>query len=378
MRVLHVIDTSFVGGGQTALRHLLAGFQGSDVATELACRAGGPLMEQAEALGTRVHAVPFDKRYLPNKAQAVARIVRDSRIDLIHSHGLLATYYCTLARTMFGTRVPLVYHQHGFHHHNHGRLTRSLRIGAEHWICKHADRVIAVSRSDQLQLLREQYASTDRVRLIHYGLPDRLAAAQAVDAAREAIGAGPAGADDRVSEKRPVVGLVARLHPQKGVDTFLRAAAEVSKQEPSTLFTIVGVGELEGELRALAASLGFNGNLRWIDGRVPGIAAMPVFTVGVLSSRWEGLPLVLLEYMANSRPIVATQVEGCLDAVGPNEAELVPPDDVPAMSGAILRLMRDRELAARRAAAARARFDEAFTLQVMINRVRALYDEVRR
>ncbi len=374
MRVLHVIDTSFVGGGQTALRHLLAGFKGSDVTTELACRAGGPLMEQAEALGTRVHAVPFDKRYLPNKAREVARIVRDSKIDLIHSHGLLATYYCTLARTMFGARVPLVYHQHGFHHHNHGRLTRSLRIRAEHWICKHADRVIAVSRSDQLQLLREQYASTDRVRLIHYGLPDRLAAAQAVDAAREAIGASAgAGAGDK-----PVVGLVARLHPQKGVDTFLRAAAEVSKQEPSTLFTIVGVGELEGELRALASSLGFNGNLRWIDGRVPGIAAMPVFTVGVLSSRWEGLPLVLLEYMANSRPIVATQVEGCLDAVGPNEAELVPPDDVPAMSGAILRLMRDRELAARRAAAARARFDEAFTLQVMISRVRALYDEVRR
>jgi glycosyltransferase involved in cell wall biosynthesis len=385
MRVLHVIDTSFVGGGQTALRHLLAGFKGSDVTTELACRAGGPLMEEAEALGARVHAVPFDKRYLPNKAQAVARIVRDSRIDLIHSHGLLATYYCTLARTMFGARVPLVYHQHGFHHHNHGRLTRSLRIRAEHWICKHADRVIAVSRSDQLQLLREQYASTDRVRLIHYGLPDRLAAAQAVNAAREAIGADAdadadagAAAGRGLSARRPVVGLVARLHPQKGVDTFLRAAAEVSKQEPSTLFTIVGVGELEGELRALATSLGFNGNLRWIDGRVPGIAAMPVFTVGVLSSRWEGLPLVLLEYMANSRPIVATQVEGCLDAVGPNEAELVPPDDVPAMSGAILRLMRDRELAARRAAAARARFDEAFTLQVMISRVRALYDEVCR
>jgi glycosyltransferase involved in cell wall biosynthesis len=366
MRVLHAIDTSAVGGGQTAVRHLLDGFRRSDVETELVCREGGPLIDAAHELGVRTHSVDFDKRYLPDKAADVARIVRDSHIDLIHSHGLLATYYCQLARTMFKAKVPLVYHQHGFHHHNHGPLTRRSRIAAERWLAAAADRAIAVSKSDYHRLISDGYAPESRVRLVHYGLPDRSAAASAVAEARDAIAA----------EGRPVIGIVGRLHPQKGVDTFLRAAALIREQCESAVFAVVGVGELEGELRAIGTSLGFNGNLRWLPPSVAGAAAMPNFDIAVLASRWEGLPLVLLEYMAAARPIVTTNVEGCLDAIGPAEAEIVPADHPRVMADAVLRLLQDPALAERRAAAARARFQQAFTVDVMVNAVRSVYDEV--
>jgi glycosyltransferase involved in cell wall biosynthesis len=366
MRVLHVIDTSELGGGQTALRHLLEGFRDSDVTTDLACRPGGPLVDAAAALGTRVHAIPFDKRYRPGQARALAAVIRDRKIDLMHSHGLLATYYCTLARSAFGARVPLVYHQHGFHHHNHGALTRRLRISAERFLASRADAVIAVSRADRAQLLSEQYAPPARVRVIHYGLPQRPPDPTAIDGARRALGANGS----------PVVGLVARLHPQKGVDTFLRAAAIVRREHPDVLFAVVGVGALEHEMRGLAGTLGLNGEVRWLTSGVQGAAAMPLFSVGVLSSRWEGLPLVLLEYMAAARPIVATTVEGCLDAVSSAEAELVPPDSPQAMAAAISRLLTDGSLARERAAAALARFQQAFTLDVMVGHVRQVYKEV--
>jgi glycosyltransferase involved in cell wall biosynthesis len=368
MRVLHVIDTSFVGGGQTSVRHLLEGFRGTDVATELACHDGGPLMDAAREVGTHVHAVPFDKRYRPSRARAVARIVRERGIDLIHSHGLLATYYCTVARSLFGARVPLVYHQHGFHHHNHGALTQRPRIAAEKALAKRADRVLAVSRSDYDRLAAEGYAPQSRLRLVHYGLPSRPAAPAEVAAARAAM---------KLDPSATVVGLVARLHPQKGVDTFLRAAAIAKERRANLVFVIVGVGQLEAELRALASSIGMNGEVRWMNGGMSGVVAMPSFDVGVLSSRWEGLPLVLLELMAAGRPIVATRIEGCLDAVGPDEAEIVQPDDPAAMAEAILRLVSDAELAQSRSAAAQARFHEAFTLDVMVKRVRAVYGEVR-
>jgi glycosyltransferase involved in cell wall biosynthesis len=367
MRVLHVIDTSEIGGGQTALGHLLAGFRGTDVATDLACRAGGPLMDQARGLGTAVHDIAFDKRYLPNKALALARVVRRRRVDVLHSHGLLATYYCALARGVFGARVPLVYHQHGFHHHNHGRTTRRARIAAERRLARGADRVIAVSRSDYDQLLDSRYVDQARLRLVHYGLPPRPLATVSADVARAAIAA---------DGHTPVVGLVARLHPQKGVDTFLRAAAIVRAQLPQAAFVVVGTGELEAELRALATSLGLDGALRWVTSGLPGVAAVPHFSVGVISSLWEGLPLVLLEYMAAARPIVATTVAGCLDAVGPEEAELVPSRDPAAMAAAIHRLLTDPSTASARAAAAQARFEHAFTLDVMVGKVRRLYEEV--
>jgi glycosyltransferase involved in cell wall biosynthesis len=350
------------------VRHLLDGLRRTGIETELACRGGGPLMAAARGLGVRTHDVAFDKRYLPDKAAAVARIIRDSNIDIVHSHGLLATYYCQLARVLFGADVPLVYHQHGFHHHNHGRATRRPRIAAERWLARSADRTIAVSTSDYRQLIDHGYAPEGRVRLVHYGLPDTGAGESAVMHARDVINAGG----------RPVIGIVGRLHPQKGVDTFLRAAALIKERGSAALFAVVGVGELEAELHAMGASLGFNGNLRWVPATVPGAAAMPHFDVAVLASRWEGLPLVLLEYMAAKRPIVSTDVQGCLDAIGPAEAEIVPADQPERMADAVVRLLEDRALAQQRAAAARSRFEEAFTIDVMVRRVQSIYNEVAR
>jgi glycosyltransferase involved in cell wall biosynthesis len=367
MRVLHVIDTSAVGGGQTSLRHMLDGCRGTDVQTELACRDGGPLMDSARELGTVVHAIPFDKRFLPHRAFTLARIVRDRQIDLMHSHGLLATYYCTLARGLFGAKVPLVYHQHGFHHHNHGAATQRARIRAEKWLATNADRVVAVSRADYDRLLAEEYVPESRLRLVYYGLPGAPADPLEIHAAREAM-AVPVGS--------PVVGLVGRLAPQKGVDVFLRAAAIAKQRRPGLTFVVVGVGPLEGELRALASSIGMNGDLRWMNNGMKGVVASPNFTVGVLSSRWEGLPLVLLEYMASGRPIVTTRIEGCLDAVSPAEAEIVEPENPEAMADAIVRLVSDPELARQRAAAAQARFESSFSLEVMVGHLRALYREV--
>jgi glycosyltransferase involved in cell wall biosynthesis len=366
LRVLHVIDTSEIGGGQTAVRHLIEGFRGTDVTTDLACRDGGPLIDAARRHGAMVHAIPFDKRYLPNRAAALARVIDARRIDLLHTHGLLATYYGELARRL-GRRVPLVYHQHGFHHHNHGRLTQRARIAAEKWLAGHADAVIPVSSSDRDQLLAQGYATDDKVRLIYYGMSHRAPQPEAVEAARRALG---------VDAGTRVVGLVARLVPQKGVDTFIRAIEIVRRSRRDVVFAIVGVGPLEVELRALAEARGFRGDLRWVTDGTPGVAAMRWFSIGVLSSRWEGLPLVLLEYMASGIPVVTTNVQGCRDAVTAQHAELVEPDDPAALAAAIERLLADPDRARCHAAAARARFEEVFTLDVMTHQVRALYREV--
>jgi glycosyltransferase involved in cell wall biosynthesis len=219
VKVLHVIDKSFLGGGQSVVRNLITGFRGSAVETVLACRGGGPLVDAALALDCPVVEIPFDKRFRPGPARAVARTVADRSVDVIHSHGLVAATYCVLARTLFGMRVPIVYHQHGFHHHNYGSLSISARRAAERAVCRRVDRVIACSRADYEQLEREGYATERTLRLIHYGIPIPQAPAQAVAAARAAA---------RIAEGERIVGTVARLHPQKGIDTFLRAAAIVA------------------------------------------------------------------------------------------------------------------------------------------------------
>ena len=220
----------------------------------------------------------------------LAGVIKKRRIDLLHSHGLLATYYCEMARTL-GSRVPLVYHQHGFHHHNHGRLTRRARIAAERWLAGRAEGVIAVSSSDHDQLLAQRYVSESRLRLIHYGLPPGQPQPAHVEAARRALGITPGAT---------VVGLVGRLHPQKGVDTFIRAVEIVRRSRPDIVFAIVGVGDLEQDLRALAASLGLGSELRWVTDGTPGVAAMRCFSMGA----WRpGGKVSLLCYSSTWRPV---------------------------------------------------------------------------
>jgi glycosyltransferase involved in cell wall biosynthesis len=137
----------------------------------------------------------------------------------------------------------------------------------------------------------------------------------------------------------------------------------------------VGSGELVAELRALGTALGLDADLRWAGGR-PSAPFLPLLDVAVLSSRWEGLPLVLLEHMAAQRAIVTTAVAGCLEAVGPQTAEVVPIDAPDEMAAAILRLLRDPARAAALARAARLRWQEEFTLGVMTNRFSKLYKEL--
>jgi len=144
---------------------------------------------------------------------------------------------------------------------------------------------------------------------------------------------------------------------------------------PESVALIVGTGPLERELRDLAPKLSLGDGVRWIGGRA-GAPFLPLLTVAVLSSRWEGLSLVLLEYMATGLPIVTTSLAGCLEAVGPEQAEIVPAEDPAAMAEAILRLLRSPESAARLGASARARFLERFTLASMTQRFEALYREL--
>jgi glycosyltransferase involved in cell wall biosynthesis len=366
VKVLHVIDKSFLGGGQTVVRNLIAGTRGSAVEPSLACSAGGPLVDEARALGVRVTTLPIDKHFHPGTARRLAALVREDGIDVVHAHGLVAATSCAIARVAFRLRAPILYHQHGFHDHNYDGWAGTARRVAERVICRRVDRVIAVSHADYERLAEDGYVSPMALRLVHYGIPVPTAAAAEVARAREESGVG---------EGDEVIGFVGRMHPQKGVDVLLRAAAMVRERNRCAVLVAVGTGELEREMHRLAAELGLGSAVRWIGGRAAA-PFLPLFSVSVLASRWEGLPFTLLEAMASAKAIVTTDVPGCLEAVSADEAEIVPREDPRAMADAILRLLGDAERAQRLASAARRRFESQFTLKSMLRHVEEIYAEV--
>jgi glycosyltransferase involved in cell wall biosynthesis len=151
----------------------------------------------------------------------------------------------------------------------------------------------------------------------------------------------------------------------------------VARSEPTARLLVVGDGPLRPALEQKAKERGLNGTVRFL-GTVPGAARLlPHFNVFVLSSVWEGMSNGLLEAMAAGRPVVATRVGGNPEVVVDGETGLlVPLRDPRAMADAVLRLLRDPELARRMGEAASRRARTEFSIPRMVRRMESLYDEL--
>jgi glycosyltransferase involved in cell wall biosynthesis len=163
--------------------------------------------------------------------------------------------------------------------------------------------------------------------------------------------------------------------PQKAPLLFIRAARGVTDEAPETLFTWVGSGPLRAKVESQARTQGVS--LRLLGHREDVWKVMRAFDVFVLASQYEGLPFALLEAMTLAVPAVVTDVVGMREAVDDQVSGLVVPANAPAeMTAAILSLLRDPERARRLAVAGRHKVVAEFSLERMLDRHQALYEEL--
>lgn len=148
------------------------------------------------------------------------------------------------------------------------------------------------------------------------------------------------------AERSATVVCVAKLRYQKGVDILLQAWRVLVEQMPEARLLIVGDGPLLPALRTLAGELGVSSRVEFVGLCADVTIYLRQGRVAVLPSRREGMPNALLEAMACGLACVATRVSGSEDLLGQDERGLlVEPGDVNALSSALLRLLRDTELA---------------------------------
>jgi glycosyltransferase involved in cell wall biosynthesis len=169
-----------------------------------------------------------------------------------------------------------------------------------------------------------------------------------------------------------------RLTPEKGFDLLIEAFARIAPAWPMARLVIWGEGDERARLEAIRARLDLVDRVE-----LPGATRSPErelrsATIFVLSSRLEGLPMVLLEAMAVGRPVVACDCDyGPRDIIRPGvDGLLVPPEDVPALAEAIDGLLRDDErrgTLGRRAVEVR----ERFAIEAISDRWDALFQEAR-
>jgi glycosyltransferase involved in cell wall biosynthesis len=147
---------------------------------------------------------------------------------------------------------------------------------------------------------------------------------------------------------------VGRIHVVKGVDTLIRAFGQLEVEEPVRL-VLVGPDATDGAMQRLATEcVGPPLEVRFLGPRTDVPPLLQRASIGVLPSRREGLPLVLLEMMASGLPVVVSDIPEITEIVSPDVNGLVVPvDDADALAHALRRLLSDKGLRLRLGQAAR-------------------------
>jgi glycosyltransferase involved in cell wall biosynthesis len=183
----------------------------------------------------------------------------------------------------------------------------------------------------------------------------------------------------RGSGRAPRVVFVGRLHPQKGVDVLLRAAALLRERRPGmdVRYDLVGDGPQRDELVALGGELGVGSLVRFLGNRDDVEAHLAKADVFVLPSRAEGMSNALLEAMSCGLPVVAAAVPGNTDVLEQGTTGiLVEPEDPDRLAEALSEVLDDPDLRERLGRAARHAVQDRYTIRAVGERYLALYREL--
>ena len=378
MRTVLFCETgSGFGGSTESLYLLLSGLDRWRIRPVVVASREGEAMRKIRALGIPVYVLPVPEAkprgYLATgiwllrvewaRYRRISRLLRREQIELVHTNNDLYSSLAVLAAAR-RQKLPIVCHL---------RLTRrptrlERRIGR--WV----DRIIVLT--EEAKAFYQRVWPAARITCIPNGVPIPEPS-QPVSPLRERL---------RLPSTQRIVGLIARCVPGKGYEEFIQAARLVRAERADVTFVILGNGRggdaaYEARVHGLAEALGLDGALIW-GGWHP--AAADVYgaldiVVQASSTFPEGLSRVVLEAMAFSKAVIATDIVGNREAVVPQETGLlVKPGSAEALAEAIVALVRDPERAARYGAQGRARAAARFSVQVCAARMRELYDEVFR
>lgn len=375
LRLKKVVTGFFTGGTELQVLNLARNLDRQAFDLSFACLDhDGDHLPAFEALGAPIEEYRFSRLYHPNCFRQQLRLaaqLRRERIQVLHSYNFYSTVFAVPAARLAGVPVVLASIR------DQGVYLSAAQKKLQRLVCGLADRVLVNSDSIH-DWLAGQGLREDRITVLKNG----------IDLTRYPVAPPPSGIRDEldIPAEAPIVVLMARLNPQKGLAEFIQAAARISPQHPEARFLVVGASlksedgviseehEYRDELRALTESLGMTDRLIFTGLRDDTPAVLAEATLSVLPSHSEGLSNTLLESMAAGVPMVATRVGGNPELVKEGVNGLLVPVKSPEdLADAMHSLLSDPARRRRMGAAARRMAEDAHSLPRVVARLQQLY-----
>ena len=370
-RVLQFIGSFHQGGSErqaVALSRLLKNDGTFDVYAATLNNEGVLRSEMDEIGLPEIPQFPLTSFYNANFVMQVrrcAKYLRENKIDIVHTHDFYTNVFGMAAATLARVQVKIA----------SKRETGGMRSGAQEFVEKlafgRANAIVANSMSVRDHLI-DRGISPAKINVIYNG----------IDLSRFENPAADRTATLRqfglpTDENLRFITLVANLrHHVKNVPMLLRAAKRVAETHKNTHFIIAGEGELETELKALAAQLGVADRTHFI-GRCTDVPSLLHASYAcVLTSTAEGFSNSILEYLAAGKPVVATNVGGASEVIdGGVNGYLVNSDDDETMAGHLIELLQDHKKKSESGSNGPQSVREKFSPAMQLSKTLAIYNK---
>ena len=363
-RVLHLIHSTAFGGGPAMVDLICSRLQGSEYQMSLVSDGEGQLPARLARLGVRITSMPLtSKGSFARSIPALAGVIRRESPDLIHVHGHWAASLGQIAIQLAGRFLTIYSVQWPAYLDDTNAYSRLRNWIAEALACRLAARVVAVSNADRQTLIRRRLASARKLTVIYNSFDPRKFSGVAAqpDGSPRNGGAG-------------VLGFVGRLADQKGCEFLIEAMPAVIQAHPGATLRIVGDGPDRSMLEALVTRLGLEGAVEFLGYQPASAEIMAGFDALIVPSIYDVHPLVAVEAMASSLPVVASAVGGLAETVVDGTTGfLVPPRRPDALASAINRLLASDGLRRQMGVEARKRALKQFSPEVCVAAYAAEY-----
>jgi glycosyltransferase involved in cell wall biosynthesis len=362
MKIMHVTESRSWSGGTVQLYRLMEAMRAQGHQAALFCPPDGELQKRVDAKAVAVTRWPMRQDYDVVAAKKLAQAVRDFAPDIVHAHHPRAHALALLAG--FLTPIP------------HLIVSRRVSFPLKKWnvfsLLKYRNSRIqaffAVS-SEVKNVLVDAGVKPEKIEVVYSGVDTEQFSPQPRDEKLATALGLPAGT--------PVIGNLTHFSWWKGQTFFLEAAQQVIASGGRAHFLLVGKDTDGPEARAKVKELGIEKHVTLAGFRTDMPEVLSLLIISVVSSlAGEGFSGVIRDSMSMGVPVIATDVGGNKELVSDGQTGLlVRKGDAEALAGAMKKFLAEPALAKACAAAAQSNVRVHYSIDSMVRRSIALYQE---